>query len=300
MDPSNHTLATAFAYYLQVADVGAATKERYAVTQAKCQAVGMLDMQLTDLTPAVVRAFLNALNRELETRTVWLTYQQLMTVITTFTSDHQLPAIKINGLMRVPRRKDDEERLEDRFTVDDIQTILKLQFRTEGPNKRDTRKAASTKRVRDLWVLMCFTGMAIGDLLTYDGKIADGFITYRRGKNGQLATVPVFPISESIISNYTWPLTKLPYRTFHHHCTLISKILGRHLTPHTARHSCGCILLDLGLTMEAVSKILGHANPLITASIYAKTSREKIAAETAAITSAAREKIDALTHLTQS
>jgi len=42
-----------------------------------------------------------------------------------------------------------------------------------------------------------------------------------------------------------------------------------HLTWHHLRHNAGSYLLSENVPITAVSKILGHANPAITMSIYA-------------------------------
>ena len=47
-----------------------------------------------------------------------------------------------------------------------------------------------------------------------------------------------------------------------------------HLTWHHLRHNAGSYLLSENVPITAVSKILGHANPAITMSIYAHELKE--------------------------
>ena len=49
-----------------------------------------------------------------------------------------------------------------------------------------------------------------------------------------------------------------------------------HLTWHHLRHNAGSYLLSENVPITAVSKILGHANPAITMSIYAHELREDL------------------------
>lgn len=42
-----------------------------------------------------------------------------------------------------------------------------------------------------------------------------------------------------------------------------------HVNPHKLRHSAGSIALDAGVPIPDVSRMLGHANPAITMSVYA-------------------------------
>ena len=49
-----------------------------------------------------------------------------------------------------------------------------------------------------------------------------------------------------------------------------------HLTWHHLRHNAGSYLLSENVPITAVSKILGHAHPAITMSIYAHELREDL------------------------
>ena len=68
----------------------------------------------------------------------------------------------------------------------------------------------------------------------------------------------------------------------------IANICGveKRLTFHVARHTCGTLLLNEGMPIESVSKILGHADLRMTQH-YAKLSQTKINADMARI----REKL---------
>ena len=46
------------------------------------------------------------------------------------------------------------------------------------------------------------------------------------------------------------------------------------LTWHHLRHNCGSYLLSENVPITMVSKILGHANPAITMSVYASELQE--------------------------
>ena len=53
--------------------------------------------------------------------------------------------------------------------------------------------------------------------------------------------------------------------------------IDKPLTSHWARHTGATILLNEGLDMETVAKILGHSSTRITRSIYAKLLDDTIA-----------------------
>lgn len=46
------------------------------------------------------------------------------------------------------------------------------------------------------------------------------------------------------------------------------------VTLHTARHGYGSILLDRGVPLPLVSRMLGHANVNVTAQVYSHALRE--------------------------
>lgn len=292
------TVKIAFEYYLATAQITPSTRKQMLGSQEKCLRAGLLDVEIARVTPKIVRQYVNALARELQPATVHRNARQLMQVVNRYITDHalQLPHIDLRNIVKHPRRKDDEQRLDESFSLEQIQEIVKMTFTEETTNLRKLQVNEVQAKVRDLWVLMCMTGMALADLLTYNGQIENKqWVIYRRVKTSQLATAPLFPISHEIIAKYDWPLRGISRRTIQFYCVELGRIINRRLTAHTARYSCGRLLLDLGLSMEAVSKVLGHANPLITSQIYAKTSKEKIAAELEAISPVAMEKINNLT-----
>jgi site-specific recombinase XerD len=62
--------------------------------------------------------------------------------------------------------------------------------------------------------------------------------------------------------------------------------LTRRLTPHTLRRTFGCYLLNKGVRLEVVSRLLGHANTAITEKAYARLEDATIRAEMLAVLSA--------------
>ncbi|NDW08446.1 hypothetical protein D0T56_02060 [Dysgonomonas sp. 520] len=54
--------------------------------------------------------------------------------------------------------------------------------------------------------------------------------------------------------------------------------INKRLTTHCGRHSFGTIMLTKGVSIESVSKMLGHTN-ITTTQIYAKVLNQKIFTE---------------------
>jgi hypothetical protein len=49
-----------------------------------------------------------------------------------------------------------------------------------------------------------------------------------------------------------------------------------HVTPHALRHAAGQWLLDLGVSIELVSRILGHASTSMTEKVYARVKQDAV------------------------
>jgi integrase len=63
------------------------------------------------------------------------------------------------------------------------------------------------------------------------------------------------------------------------------------VTPHGLRHTCASIMLSQGVSLIVVSRQLGHANPNITAMIYAHLLSDTQLDEAAAVFEAAEEDV---------
>lgn len=285
MSKKEHTVASAFNYYLTEVKVSPSTKANFGYLRDKLGPAGMLTVSLADLTPAKVLKFLNGL--KMAESTVFLNYVQFKTVINRYLRDHALPfTVRLERLMKAPKQKQVLEGEEDYLTLDEVQQLLAVDL----ADKPDIEYA------RDMFAITCFTGMAIGDLIRFekawispDGK----WLRYHRKKNGQKCDIPMFPITHELINKYEWPC-RVTKRTLQHHCTSISTLVGRKVTPHTGRKTLGSVALELGFSLETTALFLGHASVRITERIYARVSRKKIERELKEIPKAIREimKID--------
>lgn len=271
LERDHHLLEEAFTYYLTQCKISDNTRSNFTYTKNKVAATELLKMNLRDITPALLLKFLNSLTG-LEDSTKWNTFVQIKTVINRYIKDHHLNIEHtLNGLIKKPAQQHTVVGEEEYLTLDEVRTLLAV-------NLSDRPKLAYA---RDMFCIMCFTGMAIGDLVRFtpdwigeDGK----YLIYNRTKRGRRSEVPIFPISYELIHRHTWPC-KISDRTMQYHCEDISELVGRKVTPHTGRHSWGCIALELGFSIESVSKMLGHSSIKITQDLYAKVTRQKIERE---------------------
>lgn len=141
------------------------------------------------------------------------------------------------------------------------------------------------KRVRDLFLFGCYTGMAYSDIEKFDAErdiVVDGdtrFITGKRQKTYSTFFVMILPQVDEILNKYK---NKLPVISLTKY-NLFLKALGsacgitKTLSSHLARHTFATtITLANGVPLEVVGKMLGHTD-IRTTQIYAKVLNTSIA-----------------------
>lgn len=267
----NQTIEDAFTYYLTTMKLAPSTKRNFENTKAKIAAGGILSTSISAVNAAMVRKFLNT--QKGESSTIHLTYIQLKTVIRRYVKDHNLKDIaNIDDIIEAPKKADAEEGEEEYLTFAEIKELMALEL------------SPKLAYARDMFVITCFTGMAVIDLIKFTPEwiSADGeWIVYLREKTkhtNRKCSVPMMPITRKLIFKYEWP-TKLAKRTMQYNCEQLGKLIGRPITTHTGRHSFGSTMLYFGFSMESVCKMMGHASIRTTEQIYAKVSKEKIERE---------------------
>lgn len=158
-----------------------------------------------------------------------------------------------------------------------------------------TMPTQSLERVRDLFVLQCLTGLAYSDLMDFDvTKIkqagGDRLLTGRRMKTGVDYCVYLLPEAEKIISKYG-VLPRYSNVQYNLRLKAVAQCAGvdKPISSHWGRRTCGMLLLNRGVSMETVSRVLGHQSIKTTESIYARILPSRVAEEMKSI-AAGKEK----------
>ena len=168
------------------------------------------------------------------------------------------------------------------------------EFLIEPEIKKLMNKKFSTKRleeVRDVFLFQCFTGVAYIDAanLTKENIFEDGlgqkWIRLTRQKSSVQANIPLLNVPLSILKKYSGLESGklLPIHSnqkMNEYLKEIAALCGinKRLTTHCGRHSFSTLMLTKGISIESVSKMLGHTN-ITTTQIYAKVLNQKIFAE---------------------
>ena len=260
-----HKISDAFDYYFRTADVEGSTLKTIEAVKLRVKSAGLLDTPIKDINGAMVRDFLAGL--DLKESTVHQTYVKFNSVLNRYIRDQALNISLPKGIIKKPKAVESEEA--EYLVWDELKELLRVQVDDD-----------SDRYGKDLWCLMALTGMAISDILIFDPKknvSADGkWIKYSRAKTGTKCIIPLLPQAKEIIERYTWP-AKISKRTLQYKSEgIVSLLVGRKMKTHGARKTAGCIFLEMGMSMESISKILGHSSVLVTQKHYVKITQAKL------------------------
>jgi site-specific recombinase XerD len=169
------------------------------------------------------------------------------------------------------------------LSQEEIEILMRQKFETKR-----------LERLRDVFVFCCFTGLSYIDVknlteehirTSFDGNL---WIMGKRGKTDISYQVPLLEIPKMILNRYKGTLKNgrlLPVinnQNTNAYLKEIGKLCGikKKLTFHLSRHTFATLTLSKGVSIESVSKMLGHTN-IETTQIYARITSDKISNEMA-------------------
>lgn len=234
------------------------------------------DIPLDKLSPQFIHDFSVYLSadRGLRGGTVWLNCQHLKGVVA---RAHQRGLISWNPFssFHIPKKIRPREYL----TEDELSRLIKYNFSNE-----------KLCYARDFFVFAALTGMSYvdicelrpSDITTIEGS--PWIITLRR-KSKIPFQIRLLDIPYNIICRYRKKdnlrlFDQIKYRTL---ANLVKKVMAevgisKNITLHCARHSFAVLALNKGVSMESVSRMLGHTK-ITTTQIYAKITLQKLDAD---------------------
>lgn len=147
---------------------------------------------------------------------------------------------------------------------------------------------------RDLFLFQCYTGLAYTDLISLNKDEINTdcnnrhWIIKRRQKTGITSTIPLLPRAKELLEKYiSIRHTKggvFPYYSIQKYNQYLGELgdligINKKLSSHVGRRTFGNLALSRGISINVISKILGHSNILITQRIYALTTQSIISSE---------------------
>ena len=147
---------------------------------------------------------------------------------------------------------------------------------------RDAELVGKYRKTRDLFVLMCYTGLSYVDmqmLRREDCVERDGnmYIRATREKTGERYYTPVLPAARSILEKYDYKVPMISNQKMNKYLHDIERLLDIpvSLTCHVARHSFATLMLSKDVPIPVVAKMLGHSSTKTT-EVYAKVLAENV------------------------
>lgn len=140
----------------------------------------------------------------------------------------------------------------------------------------------SVDNIRDCFIFQSLTGLAYADLQKFDWnqvrKINGKYkIMDVRQKTDIDYSFMILPEAYNILKKHHFKL-RIPSITYYNEMLEVVAIkagINKTITSHMARHSAATLMLNSGVRIETVSKILGHTN-IKTTAIYAKITDKSV------------------------
>ena len=220
-------------------------------------------VEFSDLTKANVMAFDDYLHaRGIKQTSVYSYHKFLKTYINEAIRRELINTNPYLGL-RLKRGESEEGRF---LTEDELNAVRGADLPSD-----------TLKRVRDLFVLQCLTGLSYSDLMDFDfSKVnlrrGQHVLSECRNKTGVSYTIVLLPEVMEILERYNNELPKISNQQYNLRLKVVAQAAGieKPIASHWGRRTCGMYLLNKGFTMEVVAKVLGHKSIKTTEAVYAK------------------------------
>ncbi len=209
------------------------------------------EKQVTDITNSVVTDFYAELNLRYESTTASGMIAKLKTIVVFAIDNGKLKSNPFNGV-KISKRTKEVEFLSEK----EIDTIKKK------------RMIGRLDKVRDLFLFQCFTGLSYSDMANLRSddfcvnKSGQIYIKKTRIKTGMRYVVVLLDDAVRIVKKYGFELPILSNQRYNSYLKEIQDICGikKPLHTHIGRHTAATYLLNKGVPVEAVAKILGHSD----------------------------------------
>lgn len=191
-------------------------------------------------------------------------------------------AVKAGMLRRNPydggvitRPKDDGRALERYLSEEELERMKRVEL-----------PAGHLSRVRDLFLFQCYTCMGFADLRDFSASRLEevgGRLMYssRRNKTGCAFSFMLLRGAEEILRKYGGELPLISAQKYNLYLKEVARMAGisRPVTSHWARHTGATLLLNAGVRLEVVARVLGHSSTEMTRKVYAKLLDDTVARE---------------------
>lgn len=225
------------------------------------------DINIEKINKGMIDDFLIYLGERYEQSTVSSIWRKCKSIFEYAYNHQRISHNPFNGY-KISRGEKDVEYL----TVEEVERIQNKTFATERLN-----------RVRDIFIFACNTAISFCDLnnITKENiEVIDGVVMYvnKRNKTNVTFYTPLNKVALSILERYDY---KLPIRSNQNYNAYLKEIgdicgIDKKMHSHIARHTAATMMLNNGIPIEIVSKVLGHTN-ITQTQHYAKLTANRVA-----------------------
>ena len=154
-----------------------------------------------------------------------------------------------------------KEKVVEFLTEEEVERIRKTPLPSE-----------SMDRIRDLFLFQCFTALSYCDMAALTpndykkNNYGQIYIEKERKKTGVKFLAILFEDAITIAEKYNYQLPIISNQRYNGYLKLIADYcsISKPLHTHIGRHTAACYLLNKGLPLEIVARIMGHASTKIT------------------------------------
>lgn len=147
-------------------------------------------------------------------------------------------------------------------------------------------RSGSIARARDMFTFQSYTGLAYADLKLFDfSKVTmedkDYVYSGKRKKTGEEFFFVILKPAMDILKKYNYVLPVTSSQTYDSNLKKVAEDAGidKPLASHWARRTAGMMLLNAGVRLETVAKILGHASVKTTENFYTDIMKSTVVEE---------------------
>jgi integrase/recombinase XerD len=141
---------------------------------------------------------------------------------------------------------------------------------------------------RVIFLAMVYSGINHCDLPKLADLKGDDCITFQvqrkknNGKDVEKAIIPVIPELRKLLEKCNYQLPRHDINVINRHLHIFESLLdvSINITTYTARKTAAKILSEKGVTIDVISKILGHTSVLTTQRYYLNVSQKRVENET--------------------
>lgn len=161
--------------------------------------------------------------------------------------------------------------------------------------ERLSLKVPRLQKALDRFLVGCYSGMSHSDIskakrndVVQQPGVEGNWISTHRKKTGEYCMILILPRLQALIDKYWFDpqciesnslFPTVGNQSCNEYLKEIAVFAGieKNLTTHTARHTFAQIAMNIGVPVDAIAAILGHASTKTTKSTYAKTSHFYVA-----------------------